>query len=90
MGADPAPMLGAATSVEYATIITRLMPGDLVFLYTDGLVERRDEDLDDRIARLSEILADRSSNPGPVLDRVLARMRHDRSDDTTLFAIRIE
>jgi serine phosphatase RsbU (regulator of sigma subunit)/PAS domain-containing protein len=90
LGADPAPMLGAATSVEYATITTRLMPGDLVFLYTDGLVERRDEDLDDRIARLGEILADRSSNPGPVLDRVLARMRHDRSDDTTLFAIRIE
>jgi PAS domain S-box-containing protein len=87
---DPAPMLGAATSVEYTTISTRLLPGDLLFLYTDGLVERRDADLDDRIASLTEVLADRSSSPGPVVERVLTQMRHNRSDDTTLFAIRVE
>ncbi|GLZ07977.1 hypothetical protein Acsp03_54430 [Actinomadura sp. NBRC 104412] len=87
---DPAPMLGAAPSVEYSTISTRLLTGDLLFLYTDGLVERRDADLDDRIERLREVLADHPSGPAPVLDHVLSQMRHDRSDDITLFAIRVE
>nr|BFE36182.1 hypothetical protein GCM10010200_084330 [Actinomadura rugatobispora] len=88
---DPGPMLGAVPSLGYPTVTTRVEPGDLVFLYTDGLVERRDVDLDEQIARLMEILRDRSSSPEPVLDRVLARMGHDRAaDDTTLFAVRIE
>ncbi|GAA3983257.1 hypothetical protein GCM10023085_76760 [Actinomadura viridis] len=87
---DPGPMLGAVPSVRYSTITTRLQPGDLMFLYTDGLVERRDADLDEQIDRLTAILGERSDEPGPVLDRVLARMEHDRAaDDTTLFAVRI-
>ncbi|GAA2412477.1 hypothetical protein GCM10010191_22410 [Actinomadura vinacea] len=88
---DPGPMLGAAPTAGYPTVTTRVQPGDLVFMYTDGLVERRDADLDEQIARLMEILNDPSAGPEPVLDRVLARMGHDRSaDDTTLFAVVVE
>ncbi|WP_243708503.1 PP2C family protein-serine/threonine phosphatase [Actinomadura sp. GC306] len=85
------PMLGAVTDWEYTTITTPLDPGDVVFMYTDGLVERRDADLDERIDRLIEILQDSSTRPELVLDEVLARMEHDRAaDDTTLFAVRVE
>ncbi|TDB96237.1 PP2C family protein-serine/threonine phosphatase, partial [Actinomadura sp. 7K534] len=85
------PMLGAMTDWEYTTITTQLDQGDVIFLYTDGLVERRDADLDDRINRLTDILQDSSTRPELVLDEVLARMEHDRAaDDTTLFAVRVE
>lgn len=85
------PMLGAMPGWEYTTMTTRLDRGDMLFLYTDGLVERRDADLDERIARLTDILRDCSSRPDTVLDEVLARMKHDRAaDDTTLFALRVE
>ncbi|MFG2091246.1 MULTISPECIES: SpoIIE family protein phosphatase [unclassified Spirillospora] len=85
------PMLGAMPGWEYTTMTTRLERGDMLFLYTDGLVERRDADLDERIARLTAILRDTSTRPGLVLDEVLARMEHDRAaDDTTLFALRVE
>ena len=87
----PDPMLGALPDWEYTTIESKLRSGDLVFLYTDGLVERRDTDLDERIEQLTGILQECSSGPGLVLDEVLARMEHDRAaDDTTLFAIRVE
>ncbi|MEV0668120.1 SpoIIE family protein phosphatase [Spirillospora sp. NPDC050365] len=85
------PMLGAMPGWEYTTISTELKPGDMLFLYTDGLVERRDADLDERIVRLTHILRDSSSRPDRVLDEVLARMEHDRAaDDTTLFALYVE
>ncbi|QKW35663.1 SpoIIE family protein phosphatase [Actinomadura sp. NAK00032] len=85
------PMLGAMPGWQYTTITTELDPGDMLFLYTDGLVERRDADLDERIERLTGILRDGSTRPDRVLDEVLARMEHDRAaDDTTLFALRVE
>ncbi|TDC88627.1 hypothetical protein E1285_17830 [Actinomadura sp. 7K507] len=85
------PMLGALQGWTYTTITTRLDPGDMLFLYTDGLVERRDADLDERIARLSGILRGCSTSPEEALDEVLARMEYDRAaDDTTLFAVRVE
>ena len=88
---DPGPMLGALPSLGYRTVTTRLRSGDLVLLYTDGLVERRDGDLDEQIARLMKILEGAPEEPEAVLDQVLARMGHDRkADDTTLFAVRVE
>lgn len=85
------PMLGAMPGWRYTTITTELRSGDMLFLYTDGLVERRDADLDERTERLVGILRDCSERPGRVLDEVLARMEHDRAaDDTTLFALRVE
>lgn len=84
------PMLGAMPW-HYTTITTELHPGDLLFLYTDGLVERRDADLDERIGRLTAILQDSSMRPDLALDEVMARMEFDRAaDDTTLFALHIE
>lgn len=62
-----------------------------MFLYTDGLVERKNADLEDGIRWLTAILQERPGDPAVVLDEVLTRMEHDRaSDDTTLFALRVE
>ncbi|MDL4770669.1 PP2C family protein-serine/threonine phosphatase [Actinomadura xylanilytica] len=87
---DPDPLLGAVPGYDYATFTTRLLPGDLIFLYTDGLVERREADIDAQIERLTQILQDCADGPEPVLDQVLDRMEHDRAaDDTTMFALRV-
>jgi serine phosphatase RsbU (regulator of sigma subunit) len=87
----PDPMLGAVPTYDYSTVSTKMLPGDLLFLYTDGLVERRDADLEERIARLAEVLAGCEDGPDAVLDRVLERMEYDRTaDDTTLFAMRVD
>ena len=84
-------MLGAMPGWEYSTITAPLQRGDVVFLYTDGLVERRDADLEERIARLTRILRDCSTRPDLMVDEGLARMEHDRAaDDTTLFVVRVQ
>ncbi|MGI5169108.1 PP2C family protein-serine/threonine phosphatase [Spirillospora sp. CA-253888] len=87
----PDTMLGALPVIEYATHTRELLPGDLLFLYTDGLIERRDAGLDTQIERLAGILADAADEPESMLASVLERMEHDgESDDTTLFALRVE
>ncbi|WP_328453288.1 GAF domain-containing SpoIIE family protein phosphatase [Amycolatopsis sp. NBC_00438] len=67
-----------------------LDPGDLVFLYTDGLVERRGEDLDKAIDRLRTLLARLAGQPPEVVaDAVLAHLLEPggHEDDVVLLAI---
>ncbi|MFF4354808.1 SpoIIE family protein phosphatase [Streptomyces sp. NPDC001530] len=51
---------------RYTTTDTTLEPGSLLLLYTDGLVEARGTDIDDRLAELTHLL----SQPPPSLDRL--------------------
>jgi serine phosphatase RsbU (regulator of sigma subunit)/PAS domain-containing protein len=87
----PDPVLGCFPEVCYSTMTTQLRSGDLVLLYTDGLIERRGDDLDERIGRLEQIFESSAAEPDQVLEAVLAQMGHDRNaDDTTLFAFRVD
>ncbi|MGY1618520.1 SpoIIE family protein phosphatase [Geodermatophilus sp. SYSU D00691] len=82
LGAPPAP----APAVEWAGV---LPPGATLVLYTDGLVESRDADLDDGLARLLEAAA-RTGDPDPdeVCDRLLAELTGPfRADDIALLAL---
>jgi hypothetical protein len=65
--------------------------GTTVLLYTDGLVERRDSDLDAGQARLTEVLADLADRPLPELcDLLVERMvDHHPDDDVALVAVRL-
>lgn len=82
--------LGVAPDGEYETAQTELAPGAVAVLYTDGLIERRDETIDAGVARLSAALA---ASPEPVdelCDAVLATMLTDRDgpDDVAILGLR--
>ncbi|MEW2414821.1 SpoIIE family protein phosphatase [Streptomyces sp. NPDC046866] len=83
-------LLGALPSATYAETVTELRPGDLLVLYTDGLVERRHSSLDDGMAQLMrslEPLADAGLDA--IADRLLAEARGNTDDDTSLVLVRV-
>lgn len=86
------PPLTAKVGRGRAQGVTSVAPGDLVLLYTDGLVERRVVPIDDRLAELAVVLSgagDRS--PRAVCESVVESMvphgRHD--DDVGVVCIRV-
>jgi serine phosphatase RsbU (regulator of sigma subunit) len=70
-----------------------LPPGSLLLLYTDGLVETREHDVDQGIDRLCATLAalDPTTGPEHVCDAVIAELvGADQDDDIALLAMRID
>ncbi|MGI5194850.1 PP2C family protein-serine/threonine phosphatase [Streptomyces sp. CA-288835] len=64
--------------------------GSALVLYTDGLVERRTEDIDTSLARLADSLTrHRKSEPEPLADALLADLLPSKgsTDDTALVVI---
>jgi serine phosphatase RsbU (regulator of sigma subunit) len=73
---------------DHGTVLDR---GSTVLLYTDGLVERRDRDIDAGTKELATVLAGCTDLPLEELcDRVLDRMfLPDAEDDVALLAVRL-
>ncbi|MFC9242485.1 SpoIIE family protein phosphatase [Streptomyces sp. NPDC057136] len=66
--------------------------GDTLVMYTDGLIERRDEDIDASLARLTAALAQGSTlTPDQLADALLARLdvAEGAADDIALVVIRL-
>ncbi|MGW0771199.1 ATP-binding SpoIIE family protein phosphatase [Streptomyces sp. NPDC002676] len=66
-----------------------LGPGATAVLYTDGLVERRDEDLDEGIAALEGALAGATGTPQVICDRLVrsAGVTADHDDDVAVLVL---
>jgi serine phosphatase RsbU (regulator of sigma subunit) len=90
-GAGPDLLIGVAPDSPRTDRAVVLPPGATVLLHTDGLVERRDRDLDAGTAELVALL--RSCGPLPLeelCDRVLGRLfLPDAEDDVALLAVRL-
>ncbi|WP_354638796.1 SpoIIE family protein phosphatase [Kitasatospora camelliae] len=93
--AEPLPLphgilLGAQDDAVYEEVVLTLREGDVLLLYTDGLIERRDSGLDDSLEALLRV----AGAPGPdlkaFLDRLLVGSPADTDDDTCLIAVRVE
>ncbi|MFJ5074275.1 PP2C family protein-serine/threonine phosphatase [Streptomyces sp. NPDC088553] len=83
------PPLGTGVG-GYEPTTRPLRPGDTLLLFTDGLVERRGEDIDDSLGRLAALRLSPDSGPDQVVDEVLRRLgAHGAEDDVAVLAARI-
>jgi anti-sigma regulatory factor (Ser/Thr protein kinase) len=82
--------LGALDVSRYPEYHTELPPGSVLVLYTDGLIERRGESLDDGFSRLANALADAPDDLDQLADQVLDRLLEGRNppDDVALLTLR--
>ena len=84
-------LLGVDPTVDRHDRVAVLPAGSTVLLHTDGLVERRDRDLDAGSAALVAVLAESAALPlADLCDRVLERLfLPDAEDDVALLAVRL-
>ncbi|KOG84940.1 diguanylate cyclase [Streptomyces griseus subsp. rhodochrous] len=73
----------------YRTASVPCGPGTVLFMYTDGLVERRGEDIDVSVRRLASLTLPPGGGLEELLDRVLDRFGDDAEDDIAVLASRI-
>jgi len=79
-------LLGAARS-GYEAASLELLPGDLILLYSDGLIERRNRSLDEGLAALTKSAAG-ITDPENVISAVLDTLGSaDTEDDACLVAL---
>ncbi|KPI28308.1 SpoIIE family protein phosphatase [Streptomyces sp. NPDC048253] len=75
--------------IPFETTTVELAPGDLLVLYTDGLVETRLHPIDDRLAVLLSFLDDPGRPLEELCDLLLYGLRHpDDHDDVALLMAR--
>ncbi|WP_326766502.1 SpoIIE family protein phosphatase [Streptomyces sp. NBC_01591] len=72
----------------YRTTPVEFEPGTVLFLYTDGLVERRGEDIDASVGRLKELTIPVGGSLDDLLDEVLERFGPGAEDDIAVLASR--
>jgi PAS domain S-box-containing protein len=82
--------IGAADPAVFREATAILPPGASLLLYTDGLVERRDTPLDDRLAELAEAAAQSGGELDELCEHVIAAVlgETEPGDDVALLAVR--
>ncbi|MEU3183591.1 GAF domain-containing SpoIIE family protein phosphatase [Streptomyces sp. NPDC006923] len=83
-------LLGAAPDTIRPDGVESLPPGSTVLLYTDGLIERRSETLDDGMTRLRQHAAALARAPLETFcDELMTGLGETSTDDIALIAVRI-
>jgi len=85
----PGIMIGADSDVALREATTALQSGDTLLFFTDGLIERRDQSIDEAL----DALLQRARNPGASISRYAADLINqadsDTDDDACLLAVRV-
>jgi serine phosphatase RsbU (regulator of sigma subunit)/anti-sigma regulatory factor (Ser/Thr protein kinase) len=87
----PMPPLGIAWHTSSDVGDAELAPGSTVLLYTDGLVERRGEQIDDGLARLRTAMSEGPASLEALCSHVLSRTpgQAELQDDVALLAVKL-
>ncbi|MGN6676272.1 MAG: SpoIIE family protein phosphatase [Streptosporangiaceae bacterium] len=80
-GVDPGAVFTEATTV--------LMSRDTLLLFTDGLIERRDQSIDGSIDALLQRASHPADDIGRYADELVVEASSDTEDDTCLLAVRV-
>ena len=81
-------LIGAAPGAQRPVTTLELAPGTLLCFYTDGLIERRDQAIDDGLARLCQAVS--AQPPDAACAAVMAALvgRQPARDDIALLIVR--
>jgi PAS domain S-box-containing protein len=84
-------LLGAVPAIDYQESQVELHTGDLMLLFTDGLIERRHASLDDALVALSRTMEglDAAGDLEAQADALLAAAAGDTGDDASLVLVRL-
>ncbi|MFF8288694.1 GAF domain-containing SpoIIE family protein phosphatase [Streptomyces sp. NPDC016309] len=82
-------LLGALAETSYEEEELQMSPGDTLLMYTDGLVERRDESVQDSLAQLLTNARIPTTTLEQRLDGLLTHSKSDTDDDTCLIGIQV-
>jgi serine phosphatase RsbU (regulator of sigma subunit) len=75
--------------VAYEQTTTTLAPGEVLVLYTDGLVESRDRPIEQGIADLEGLVVQVGGRGAEALrDAIVERVADTRADDVCLLVVR--
>jgi len=82
-------LIGASPDATYQEATLQLQLGDTVVLFTDGLIERRGETLDDTLTHLIQLASRPAADTSQLVADLLADTLSDTGDDTCLLAVAI-
>ena len=82
-------LLGADPDASYTEITTPLRLGDILLLFTDGLIERRDLPIDDALESLLKIAGHPDGNISSYADYVVDKTSSNTDDDACLVAVHV-
>jgi len=84
----PGTMLGVDSESRYEEENLILEAGDVLLLYTDGLIERRKHSPEENTDRLLAEAAEPEADLNVFVERILGRAQADTDDDTCIVAVR--
>jgi PAS domain-containing protein len=82
-------LLGADPDARYTEEVAALRLGDTLLMFTDGLIERRDEPIDEAVATLLRVASRPVGDIGSYADHLLAEAASNTGDDACLVAVRV-